>query len=58
MYGATISDAARAGFNELHLAVGEVYRIGGSGVKLVPDILRKECAALFGEWKDARGKAY
>ena len=28
VYGAAISDAATAGFNELHLPIGDVYRIG------------------------------
>ena len=58
VYGATIADAAQAGFNELHLPVGEVYRIGRSPVRLIPDILQPQCAALFAEWRAARGRAY
>ena len=58
VYGATIADAARAGFNELHLAVGEVYRIGRSMVRLGPGVLNAECAGLFGEWNRAGGRRY
>jgi guanine deaminase len=49
-YGATIAHAARAGFTELTLPIGEVYRIGGSATRAIPGILEKDCAALFDEW--------
>jgi tRNA(Arg) A34 adenosine deaminase TadA len=58
VYGATIADAASAGFNELHLPITEVYRIGRSPVRLIPDTLRAPCAALFRDWQAARGRAY
>jgi guanine deaminase len=54
-YGATISDATEAGFNELHLAAGKLLEIGGSSVKLVPDFLRNDCRQLFQLWKDTPG---
>ena len=57
-YGATISDAAAAGFNELHLAASDVLRLGSSSVRLVPDTLRDECVSLFGLWKEHAGHAY
>jgi tRNA(Arg) A34 adenosine deaminase TadA len=50
-YGATIADAAAAGFNELHLPAADLLRIGRSTVTLVPGVLAAECGALFGEWK-------
>jgi tRNA(Arg) A34 adenosine deaminase TadA len=50
-YGATIADADGAGFNELQLPAAELLRIGGSTVKLVPQVLPAECKALFAEWK-------
>lgn len=56
--GATIADAAAAGFNELHLAARDLYRTGGSKVRLVEGVQRKECAALFGEWQRAGGRGY
>lgn len=58
VYGATIDDAAKAGFNELHLAAADVYRLGRSPVHLQSDVLRQECAGLFDEWKRAGGRVY
>lgn len=49
-YGATIDDAKKAGFNELTLSIPELYRVGGSRVRLVPGIAQAVCAALFDEW--------
>ncbi len=49
-YGASIADAAAAGFNELHLPASELLRIGRSSVELVPGVLATECRALFSEW--------
>ncbi len=49
-YGATIDDAARAGFNELTLPAAEVLRLGGSQVRLSGELLRDECRRLFDEW--------
>jgi tRNA(Arg) A34 adenosine deaminase TadA len=50
-YGATIADADTAGFNELQLPAAELLRQGGSKLKLVPNVLQKECCKLFDEWK-------
>ncbi len=49
-YGATIDDAKKAGFRELVLAAEDLYKRGGSPVKITPGVLRAECAALFDEW--------
>ncbi|MEM1303295.1 MAG: nucleoside deaminase [Planctomycetota bacterium] len=49
-YGATIDDAAAAGFNELTLPASEVLRIGGSGVRLIGETLREPCRQLFDQW--------
>jgi len=49
-YGATIADADLAGFNELQLPAAELLRLGGSQLKLVPQILPDECKQLFAEW--------
>ena len=49
-YGATIADADKAGFNELQLPAAELLRVGNSSLKLVPDVLAKECRQLFDEW--------
>lgn len=57
-YGATIDDAQKAGFTELTLPASEVYRIGGSGVRIRGEVMARECAALFGEWQRAGGRKY
>ena len=54
-FGATIDDAADAGFNELHLPAATLLEMGRSGVKLVPDLLREECRQLFDHWKNTPG---
>src|SRR5687767_10621874 len=51
-YGATIADADTAGFNELQVPAAELLRLGGSTLKLVPQILPEECKQLFAEWKN------
>ena len=49
-FGASIDDAARAGFNELTIPAMELLTRGGSRVKLVGYVLQDECAQLFDEW--------
>lgn len=49
-YGATIADAKNAGFNELQLPALRLLELGGSHVKLVPNMLPDECRKLFAEW--------
>lgn len=49
-YGASIADAASAGFNELQLPAAELLRLGGSKLKLIPGLLPQECKQLFVEW--------
>ena len=49
-YGATIEDAAAAGFNELHLSAARVLSEGGSQVKLISGLMRKDCQQLFQDW--------
>lgn len=51
-FGATIADADGAGFNELQLSAADLLRIGGSKLKLIPQLLPNECKALFEEWKN------
>jgi len=59
VYGASIADAARAGFGELTISNFEMKRLGGSGVEIVPAILAPEAAALFNEWlANPRHKVY
>jgi guanine deaminase len=54
-FGATIADATKAGFNELSVPARTLIELGGSTVKLVPDLLREECRQLFDQWKGTPG---
>lgn len=50
VYGASIADAASAGFNELKVSNEDLKRIGGTDVEIVSGFMREECVALFSEW--------
>ena len=52
-YGASIADAAAAGFNELGLSARDLLRLGGSPVKLTGGLLADECRELFEVWKNS-----
>jgi len=56
VYGASITDAQVAGFNELAISNDRMKAEGGSELEIAGGCLRSECAALFQEWKDS-GKA-
>lgn len=58
VFGATIDDAARAGFSELSIAAKDMVRLGRSPLKVESGLMAKECTALFDEWKNAGGRAY
>jgi guanine deaminase len=53
VFGATIADAAAAGFCELHVDAAVLARMGGSPLKVESGLLRQECAALFTLWRDS-----
>ena len=57
-YGATIDDAAKAGFNELTVPAAELLKAGNSPVKLAGGVLRDECRALFDQWRQQHGQPY
>jgi tRNA(Arg) A34 adenosine deaminase TadA len=50
VYGASIDDARRAGFNELSISNEQMKRLGGSPIVIVGGVLRAQCASLFDEW--------
>ncbi len=50
-FGATVPDAAEAGFNELYIDAAKILSMGGSKVKLIGNILANECKQLFHDWK-------
>jgi guanine deaminase len=51
VYGATIADAAAAGFCELHVDAKLLAEMGKSRLKIESGLLRHECAQLFELWK-------
>ena len=53
VYGATIADAAGAGFSELQIPAAQLAAMGHSPLKVESGLLRNECAGLFAEWKKA-----
>jgi guanine deaminase len=58
-FGATIADAAAAGFNELTLSAAELVRAGNSPIRLEGGVLRDECRELFEEWsRRPQARAY
>jgi tRNA(Arg) A34 adenosine deaminase TadA len=53
VFGATIDDAAEAGFCELRVAATTLAEMGRSPLRVDGGLLRAECAGLFAEWKAA-----
>jgi tRNA(Arg) A34 adenosine deaminase TadA len=53
VYGATISDAAKAGFCELFVDARALAEMGRSPLRVEGGLLREECAALFEQWRAA-----
>ncbi len=51
VFGASIDDAATAGFSELRVAAELLAELGRSPLKVEGGLLRDECVALFEEWK-------
>ena len=58
-YGASIADAAAAGFNELALPASTLLEQGGSTLELTGGLLAEECQRLFVDWlRDPNRMAY
>jgi tRNA(Arg) A34 adenosine deaminase TadA len=53
VFGASIDDAAEAGFCELLVAATTLAEMGRSPLRVDGGLLRAECAGLFSEWKEA-----
>jgi len=51
VFGTRISDAAKAGFNELGIPAERMRREGRSRVKIRAGFLAEECRRLFEDWK-------
>ena len=59
VYGASIADAAAAGFTELQVPARELAERGGSPLRVEGGLCDAECRALFAHWREqGLGKAY
>lgn len=56
VYGARIADAQEAGFHEMVISNDQMKKIGGSPLNIIPDVLRRECVALFNVWSQYEDK--
>jgi guanine deaminase len=54
VYGATIADAAGAGFTELRVGAASLAELGGSQLIVEPAASPADCSRLFSDWA-ARG---
>lgn len=59
VFGASITDAAAAGFNELALSNAQMKSLGASRLQITPGVLRDDNVALFHDWlSDPNHRAY
>lgn len=56
IYGTSISDAMRIGFNELKVSNTRLKALGKSHIKLSKGFLRHECSRLLKDWHDLPNK--
>ncbi len=56
IYGTTISDAKKIGFNELVISCKRMKKEGKSKVKLLSGYLKKECLELLEDWAALENK--
>ncbi|HQO37605.1 MAG TPA: nucleoside deaminase [Candidatus Omnitrophota bacterium] len=56
IYGTTIADARRIGFNELAISARAMKRAGKSPVRITAGFRRAECRALFDDWLRLPGR--
>ena len=58
VYGASIADAAGAGFCELPIGNTEMKRLGNARMEIVGGVLREECRAVFDLWRCSPDRRY
>ncbi len=54
VYGASIADAAAAGFSELRVGAQQMVEMGASPLRVEPGPCREECRALFDLWQKSK----
>jgi guanine deaminase len=56
IFGTTIRDVKRLGFNELVVSNQRLNTLGGGNIELVPGFMRDACQALLDDWSALPGK--
>lgn len=56
VYGTTIEDVAKLGFNELSISNDDMKSQGGSTVEVISNFMRDECFAMLEEWQTLDNK--
>jgi len=56
IYGTSIKDVKKRGFNELSIPAGKMKREGKSSVAVRAGFMKKECLALLAEWDSKKNK--
>lgn len=56
VYGTSIEDVQKLGFNELTISNQDMKRLGNSPVELISDFMRDECYKMLEEWKNETDK--
>jgi tRNA(Arg) A34 adenosine deaminase TadA len=54
VFGASIDDAERAGFRQIHFAAEELARVANSATRVRGGLASDACRALFAEWSSGR----
>lgn len=50
IYGTSIEDVKKLGFNELTVSCGDMQKIGGSRLEIISNFMVEECEALLEYW--------
>jgi guanine deaminase len=58
VYGTSIEDVKRLGFNELSISNERMNEIGKSKIEIVSGYLTEECLELLAEWAQRGGRSY
>jgi len=56
IYGTSIRDARKLGFNEMIISNCHMKRLGRSRVKIIRAYLKNDCLKLFDDWKQCHGE--
>ncbi|MDX9702057.1 MAG: nucleoside deaminase [Candidatus Auribacterota bacterium] len=57
IYGTSIEDAKKLGFNELDISNTTMKELGNSPVEIIGGFLLDECLQLFDEWRNKKNAA-